>query len=266
MATLTSDPALTERRLADLDACMADRVVGPDAFLCSDYRSCEASHAGGFYEGQLHHVGRRYDLLRDGQPLRVVVIGQEYGHGPPRVLRQERTEMVVELTGMKKRFKAEATDPARNPHMRGTTSLLRLLFSKEPGTDHAGEFLDLAGERIHIFDAFALTNFLLCSAVDRPRLADSAFADQRVFGAQRGKSTRTMSKNCPRHFRRSMRILAPTVMIAQSKGVRQWLNDGLDHARPAAVDEGLPLEQVRIGAATALLATFGYLSAPNRNN
>lgn len=44
------------------------------AFVCSDYRTCEASHAGDFYEGQLHHVGRHYDLLPDGQPLRVVVI------------------------------------------------------------------------------------------------------------------------------------------------------------------------------------------------
>lgn len=174
--------------------------------------------------------------------------------------------MVVDLTGLKKRFKADATHPARNPHMRGTTSLLRLLFSKEPGTDHAGEFLDLAGERIHMFDAFALTNFLLCSAVDGPRLTDSAFADQRVFGAQRGKSTRTMRKNCARHFRRAMMILEPTVMIAQGKGVRQWLDDGLDHARPAAVAEGLPLEHVRIGEVTALLATFGHPSAPNRNN
>lgn len=74
MPTLTSDPALTERRLAGLDAYMANRVVRPDAFVCSDYRSREASHAGGFYEGQVHHVDRHYDLLLDGQPLRVVVI------------------------------------------------------------------------------------------------------------------------------------------------------------------------------------------------
>jgi hypothetical protein len=52
MPTLTSDPALTERRVAGLDAYMADRVVRPDAFVCSDYRSYEASHADGFYEGQ----------------------------------------------------------------------------------------------------------------------------------------------------------------------------------------------------------------------
>ncbi len=86
MPTLTSAPARTKRRLAGLDAYMANRVVRPDAFVCSDYRTCEASHAGDFYEGQLHHVGRHYDLLPDGQPLRVVVIAsrrlQNYADQP----------------------------------------------------------------------------------------------------------------------------------------------------------------------------------------
>jgi len=65
---------ITIKGTTGLDAYMADRVVRPDAFVRSDYRSCEESHAGGFYEGKLHHIGRHYDLLLDGQPLRVVVI------------------------------------------------------------------------------------------------------------------------------------------------------------------------------------------------
>jgi len=174
--------------------------------------------------------------------------------------------MVVELTGLKKRFKATSAYPARNPHMRGTTSLLRLLFGKPLGTDHQGEFVELDNGRVHMFDAFALTNFLLCSAVDGPRLTDGAFADQRVFGAQRGKSTKTMRQNCARHFRRSMKILEPTIMIAQGKGVRDWLDHALDKARPAAGRDGLPLENARIGDFTTLLATFVHPSAPSRNN
>jgi hypothetical protein len=55
-------------------------------------------------------------------------------------------------------------------------------------------------------------------------------------------------------------------MIAQGKGVRQWLDDALDSSRPATVDELLPLELVQSRDVTALLATFGHPSAPNRNN
>ena len=49
--------------------------------------------------------------------------------------------------------------------MRGTTLPRRLLLGREPGTDAEGERL-LDG---HIFDGFALVNFLLCSALKQER-------------------------------------------------------------------------------------------------
>ncbi len=68
-------------------------------------------------------------------------------------------------SGLDCRFKAGGDYQARNPHMRGTANVLRLLFGIPLGADHNSEFMMIEGERIHIFDAFALVNYLLCSAV-----------------------------------------------------------------------------------------------------
>ena len=137
--------------------------------------------------------------------------------------------------------------------MRGTTSLLRLLFGGSPGTDYAGEFLVLDGQRVHIFEAFALVNFLLCSAID---------SGQGEHGSKRGKSTATMQRNCARHFVEAMRILEPTVVVAQGKGVRDWLRAAVEEAVPL----GENLESVTLAGCNCLLATFTHPSVPSREN
>ena len=126
------------------------------------------------------------------------------------------------------------------------------------------EFVELDGAKVHIYELFALTNFLLCSAVPGKQLDETAFVEMRVLGAQRGKSTKTMRKNCAEHFRAAMEILEPTVMVAQGKGVRKWLEGALDGFD--RIDDSLPIERVRIGPLTTLLATFGHPSAPSRDN
>lgn len=68
-------------------------------------------------------------------------------------------------SGLKSRYYAGGGHPGRNPHMRGTTSALRILFGNGLGADWEGEFVTTVnGERFHVFDAFALVNVLLCSA------------------------------------------------------------------------------------------------------
>ena len=79
---LTSDTARTAERRRALDEYAVANVLANDDFLCSHYNQCKSSHSGIFYEGQLHHVGRFYDLLVDASPLRIIVVGQEYGLGP----------------------------------------------------------------------------------------------------------------------------------------------------------------------------------------
>lgn len=113
-------------------------------FVCNSYGECKNSHQGpdaNFYEGQLHHVGRFYDISVDDRPFRIMVVGQEVGAPPARVLLPERQN---EIAGcyLINRFNIEGPNhPGRNPHMRGTTSALRVLFGGDPGDDFAGEWV-----------------------------------------------------------------------------------------------------------------------------
>lgn len=178
---------------------------------------------------------------------------REYGHGPARVNLTARHAMLTSV-GHSRRFKVEPGYPPRNPHMRGTTSLLRLLVGSGLGSDFEGEHIPLNGERTHIFEMFALVDFLLCSAVS------SAHQAQHAGG--RGRSTAVMRRNCAEHFRRAIEILEPTILVAQGHGVRRWMAAVIDSSRPA--DARHPLELVRVGAVHALLATFVHPSAPSR--
>ena len=94
----------------------------------------------------MSHVGRRFDLVRGGKPLRVLVVGQESGlPKDPRspwgrkVGMEARHQQIHEVTGLQKRYYAEPGHEGRNPHMRGTTSALRTVFGKGLGHDYEGE-------------------------------------------------------------------------------------------------------------------------------
>jgi hypothetical protein len=123
------------------------------------------------------------------------------------------------------------------------------------GADHVGEFVTIDGERIHVFECFALVNFLLCSAVPAN---DGAKKGALRLGGSPGRSSRTMQTNCSRHFRAALEILEPTLVIAQGYGVRTWIAGayGLPKRRP---QDGI--EQIQIGGAAATLVTFSHPSA-----
>ena len=250
---VTSDPAATRRRIAALDEYMSRDVLGPGGFVCSSFASCRASHDGSFFEGQLHHVGRHYDMSVDGTPLRVVIVGQEYGNGPSRVARAARSHDVVTLTGQRKRFFREGGFPGRNPHMRGTSSLLRLLFGHQLGSDYDGEFVRLDNEPVHIFELFALANFLLCSAIKTGQGAE---------GSKRGDSTATMRRNCGTHFSEMLAVLEPTLVIAQGRGVRRWMEPLVEVLGSVSAT----VERVKVGSSAFLLASFTHPSVPSRDN
>jgi hypothetical protein len=250
---LGSDPAATTIRIAALDAYMERYVLARSGFCCEHFNACRVSHRGAFFEGQLHHVGAHYDLTADGRPLRIVVVGQEYGNGPRGVPRAARTLDIVRGTGYQKRFRTDGLHEARNPHMKGTTSVLRLLLGRPPGSDYEGELLRLGEVDVHLFEAFALTNFLLCSAIP---LGESD------TGSKRGKSTPTMQRNCAAHFREAMRILEPTVIVAQGKGVREWMARVVESARPVAPN----VERVSVVGRECLVASFTHPSVPSADN
>jgi hypothetical protein len=153
-----------------------------------------------------HHVGKHYDLQKGSEPIRIVVLGLDYGDGSVGVNIDERTQSIAGQA-WKDSFKD------RNPHLKGTTSILRLLLGREPGEDTDGERLFLDTDT-HIFDAFALVDAVMCSALPYPRQGPHSASSQ---------ITDVMRENCSIHLRHTLRILDPTVIVTQGAKAREAL-------------------------------------------
>ncbi|MDE2662643.1 MAG: hypothetical protein OXI39_06520 [Gemmatimonadota bacterium] len=247
---ITSNPGRTAERITNLEAYVRRNLLAAERFICRHHRDCRGSASPYFYEGQMSHVGKHYDLLVDGQELRIVVVGQEYGQKCTRVNLVARTAMID--------GSASEGFQGRNPHMRGTTSILRLLLGGEPGTDVEEERLFGDGAAsAHIFDGFALVNALLCSAVDKP---------PEGCRAGRGASSPLMRRNCARHFLRTLEILEPTIIVAEGQGVRSWIGGplGLGPEPPACYKGAAIPEIARIDGKQVDILTFIHPSAPGK--
>jgi hypothetical protein len=250
---LQANGVATDRRIAALRSYMEANVLGPAGFCCASYDACRGSIREGdrFFEGQLSHVGHHYDLQLHQRPLRVVVVGQEYavrspgrGSGQGEVTLEERYAMIHDGSGLGRRYYTDGAHLARNPHMRGTTSALRVIFGAGLGADWEGEFIQTPqGDRFHVFDAFALVNVLLCSAGPE--------------GRSIGRSTNVMRSNCSRHFAASMQILEPTLMVLQGHGVLRWVAPVL-----GSMEELAPsLSEARLAGRRTLVCRFSHPSA-----
>jgi hypothetical protein len=131
--TFQSDPRETKRRLSELQSYFSKNLFKERGKCCdcSFYeKSCRPSHRGDFYYGKLHHVGEHYDLSRRRWPLRIAVVAQDDNtHKEFKTFRKRSKEV---LASSRERFSRNTSDSdescCRNPHMRGTTSLLRLIF------------------------------------------------------------------------------------------------------------------------------------------
>jgi hypothetical protein len=189
-------------------------------------------------------------MTRNGAPFRIVVVGQEYGHGPEHVDLVARRTMIADISGTKD-FRA------RNPHMKGCTSVLRLLFGKDLGSNHEGEFIELDGGPVHLFDCFTLVNFLLCSAVPGESAHDESILR---LGGKPGRSTRTMHRNCARRFKATLELLEPTIIVLQGIGVLSWIKAAFD----TLLDERAETLQIN-GRASQVLA-FTHPSAYGTSN
>ena len=244
---IKSDPERTARRIRKFEEYVRRNLLDTEIFICKHHRDCRASAPPYFYEGQMSHIGKHYDLVVDGQELRIVVVGQEYGQTFTRVDLEGRTAMID--------GSASEGFQGRNLHMRGTTSILRLLLGREPGTDAEGERLFGDGAAsAHIFDGFALVNALLCSALKKPPEGGKA---------GKGASITLMRQNCARHFRRTLEILEPIVIVAEGQGVRSWIGGplGLGSKPPARYKGPAILEVARIAGKRVDILTFNHPSA-----
>lgn len=239
----------TNKRFQNLQSYLEQNVLDHNGFRCTHGPECRQSHAGTFLAGQLHHLGKYYDLEFDGVPMRIAVVGQEYGHGKDGVSLEARYNMIMSA-GEEKRFKSENGKEARNPHMRGTTSVLRLLHGKPLGTDYEGEFVKLStGATVHLFDTFALVDYLLCSAT--------------CDGSMRGRSTDVMKQNCKSHFQEVMSILEPTVIIVQGKGFWSKI---IQHALGEVQGVTGDVYRTKIGSTNTWIAALSHPSARGQAN
>lgn len=220
---------------------LADTVLN-ESFICPHYQACKASHSDLFYEGQLHHVGKHYGVEADGSPLKIVVVGQEYGHPPARVDLDARYDMIMH-SAIGCRFAAEPGYESRNPHMRGTTNVLRLVFGIPLGVDHRREYIQVGGRSVHLFDAFALVNYLLCSAVSA--------------GSRKGRATAIMKRNCNGHFRKVIGLLEPSIVIVQGKTFWPSIRNAFE--RVVQINE--QVYRARCGEHDLFIAVFTHPSA-----
>ena len=236
---IRSFPGRTRERIRLLeDYVRAELLSAEGSFICSSYAECRASRAGfPFHQGQMNHVGRHYDLEVEGRAMRIAVLGQEYGQARDCVDLAGRSEMLAESAG--------AGFRGRNPHMKGVTSTLRLLLGRELGEGAKGERL-LDG---HIFDGCAQVNYLLCTALDKPR-------SKNAHGGGRGHSSPAMQRNCARHFLRTMEILEPTVIVVHGLALRRWMTNALPLPQ-----EGSTAEVLEIAGQQVDLLTFTHPSA-----
>lgn len=199
----------------------------------------------------MSHVGRRFDLVLGGKPLRVLVVGQESGlpKDPSslwgrKVSLEARYHQIHDVAGLEKRYYAEPGHKGRNPHMRGTTSALRAVFGKGLGHDYEGEFIDpVNGRPFHIFDGFALVNRLLCSAGPAQ--------------TSQGRPTATMFNNCAKHFAATATILEPTLVILQGSLVAKWMSAVLVPRRIHSQH----LHEAHLGQQRMLVCSFSHPSA-----
>lgn len=205
MSIFTSDVVATQARIELVDEYMSEHVFGERGFVCAAAGACRRSvmvdRAGrartdrNFAEGQLSHIGHHYDVCVDGQPMRVLVIAMETG--------REDVGVSLEARRLQLAQSAALSFASRNPHMRGTTTALRLAFGREPGTDRDSELLRVGndGSPVHLFDCYAMANIRLCSAT--------------VAGTSSSKGTAVMSGNCLRHLAATIAVLEPTLVIIQ---------------------------------------------------
>jgi hypothetical protein len=224
---------------------MENNVLCDNKFICSHKKECKKSHSGKFYEGQLHHIGKNYDLTANNKPLRIMVVGQEYGHKPRHVTLEKRYEKI--MLNQKDGYSFNE----RNPHMKGTTSVLRLLFGKGLGVDYESEWINLDnGEKCHIFDACVLVNYLLCSALKEGK-------------GMTGCSTNTMKNNCFEHFRKTIDILEPNIIIIQGITIWKWVKWSFDDE---PIKKAQNLYQVKFNKSKALIASFAHPSTRTKDN
>lgn len=200
--TITTDRLATARRRRELKAYMTRNVLDGKAFVCGHGSVCKASVSKpgiAFYEGQLSYVGRHYETQINGREFRVLIVAMEAGHPPAHVSLEQREEQVRAVI-----------DGPRNPHMRGVLLALAAAFALPTTPNSTTEWLRTSEGDVHILDAYAMANLLLCSAVKQ--------------GTKKSKASGIMRSNCAEHLAATIRILEPSLVVSQGGSIEPELS------------------------------------------
>jgi len=225
------------RRYRTLEKYFNENVLNGSDFLCKNFEECKYSFSGNFYEGQLHYIGKYYDLKLNNKPFRIVFVGKEYGYNYRHYSLDQRygkPQMDVRGGAIKKRD--------LNPHMKGTTSLLRLLFGIPLGFDVDQEFIAAKDSAFHIYDGYALVNYYLCSAV--------------IPGTTKSRPTKQMERNCFKHFHKALTVLEPTIIAVQGKTICNPVSRAFDSIHQISDS----LFKAKIGRNESFLCFFSHPS------
>ena len=242
---ISANETNTKKRFKLISTYLEKNVCKDNKFICPNKTKCRKSHQGIFGKAQFHHIGKKYDLKMNDKELRIVIVGQEFGCEDNFITLEGNYKGKME-NGEELEYKG------RNPHMRGTTNVLRLLFGIGLGTDHESEYLTFEnGKKHHFFDAFSLINYLLCSAIGNDK-------------SMRGKSNSIMRNNCQIHFKNIINILEPTILIVQSKGYWKWIENSFVNIK--SISKKLPLYIAEINGKNVYIASFSHPSCPNKYN
>ena len=219
MSTVFTHPHKSALRLRnELSKLYFSSIHDGCKLICKNRDKCTSSinmSNTTYLPAQAHFVGKMYGLSIDESPLRIVIVGQEYGHGGEspdgHVTPLERSNTFDSASD----YKFEPT----NPHMRGSALALRYLIRGDVGEDHEDCITTSDGMKVSIYDCFALINYLMCSATK--------------IGSRRGKSTAEMKRNCSENFKAAIELLKPNVLIMQGRSYYSYVADALDLPKDA---------------------------------
>ena len=136
-------------------------------------------------------VGECYALKRNGKPFRVLIFGMEVSQPEKRKKECNMHDRTKKITSLGKKF---------NPHMRGTLYTLQLLF----GLNLSYEELEMPinKNKKRILGAFALSNSILYNTKEEKFRKDGV-----------------------KHFKRTIEILEPQIIILQGGKPERSFND-----------------------------------------
>jgi hypothetical protein len=152
---------------------------------------------GTFVAGQLSWVGPRY-ALRDpkGNDFRTLVVPKQTGRGGDGHSHVTHAGRAAQVNGAK--YGNIGTH--RTHHMAGTEAALEVLLDADAGSRH---IVLASGERVHVFDCFAMVNATRCSRVTEKGVD--------------GEGSRVMYDECLSHLAAAIEILEPTVIVCEGR-------------------------------------------------